>query len=1188
MFTPQRKAAEAALSLGPRLSADKGKAVAFLDGPPPPLGSLSETRVNMMLESDMGNLDDWRRFKEVGLLDEAVMVRKDHEALAEKVTKLESQLFDYQYNMGLLLIEKEDWASKFEELRQDLAETHEMLKREQSAHLIALSEAEKREENVRKALGAEKQCVFELEKALYEMHDEQAEIKLTSASKLAEADALANGMEEKFLEIEKKLQAADARLAEVNRKSTELKVRLEEVEARESVLHKEQQTLSAERETHKATFSKHQDDLQEWERRLQEREERLCKDRKILKEREEKANENERIHKRMEIELEELEKKIESCNLDIIQKEEDITKRLADLSSKEKEADSLRNVLEMKSKELHQLEEKLSLREKIEVQQLLDEHKAILDVKMKELDVEIEDRRKSLDRELSSKADALGMKEAEINHREEKLEKREHAFQEKSGRLKEKNKESEEKLKSIKEREKIMKAEEKKLEMEKQQMLADKESVQSLLAEVDKIKAENIQLELQICKERESLIVTDEERSQHVHLQLELKQEIENYRLQNELLLKEANDLKQEKENFEKEWEDLDEKRSKISKELRELHEEKENLTKLRHLEEERLNEEKRAIQEFKQREMENLKLENDRFAAKMTAEQLAISEKAQFEQRQMAQDFELQRRNLETDLRKEQEEMEKLLHERERAFRDETERELNNIKKLKEVAQKEMEEVRLERQRTKKQREELVLNKEQLKVNQLEIQNDIDQLGILSNKIKYQREELIKDRNQFLSFVDKLKNCKDGGDIGREFSLSDFHVPEVNHGDAVPLPNFDDELVEKSSDGLDLDLGSSMSGASMSWLKKCTSKIFKVSPSKKSENVVAPVSVELPPTAQEVNEPKVLDNDGGRGPGIPEDRQPYPSKISNFGVHTQKVQFGNVIEIDDGYAPDHSQLDSKVDEVPEDSLQSEVKSGLQKSGRRRKSALRRTRSVKAVVEEAKAFLGESLDEPGSNVVMQPSDSYNTNEESRGDSGHAMKGYSYPTRKRLRDQASNISESEQDAGDSEACSGSVSTTGRRGRKKQQSVASGLETPGNRYNFRRRKNVDSTNVDPKMTEEKEAVGSGMVDVAANPEVVSISSDVATKSTQTKQVVQVITTKTVEFAEEKVVRFKTTADADIDAEQARLGESTEIGNEVNETLKHGGEDESNDDYDEDEEELHPGEVSMGKKLWSFFTT
>lgn len=689
---------------------------------------------------------------------------------------------------------------------------------------------------------------------------------------------------------------------------------------------------------------------------------------------------------------------------------------------------------------------------------MLDEHKAILDLKMKDLELELEEKRKSLDRELSSKVDVLGKREAEINHMEEKLGKREQALREKSERLKEKNKESEENLKSIKEREKMIKAKEKKLDVEKQQMLADKESVQSLLAEVEKIKVENIQLELQIREERENQRVTNEERSEHVHLQLELKQEIEKYRLQNELLLKEAEDLKQEKENFEKEWEDLDEKRSKISRELRELVEEKENLEKVRHLEEDRLKEEKHAVQEFTQSELENIKVEKDSFTAKMKHEQIALSENAQFEHAQMVQDFELQRRNLETDMQNQQEEMEKLLHERKRAFEDERERELNNIKQLKEVAEKEMEEVRLERHRTEKQREELVLNKEQLKVDQLEMQNDIDQLGILSKKIKYQREELIKDRGQFLSFVDKLKSCKDGGEIARELILSDFHVPEVNYGDAVPLPSLDDELVDKFSDGLNVsDLESSKSGGRMSWLQKCKSKIFKLSPSKKLENVLAPpLSTVHVKTEENAEEPKLLDSDGGRRSSIPEERRPASSRISNDAINDKKVQFGDVIrEIDDGHAGDHSHLDSKVEEVPEDSLQSELKSGLQKSSRRGKSGLHRTRSVKAVVEDAKAFLGEAaIEEPGSNIVTLTSDSYTLNEESRDDSVHAEKGHSYTKRKRQLVQTSNISEDEQDACDSEACSGSV-TAGRR-RKRQQTVASGLQTPVERYNFRPRK------------------------------------------------------------------------------------------------------------------------------------
>lgn len=117
MFTPQKKTwsglsltpgketpSVGRSGLGARVSTPnpsssiKGKGVAYGDGPahqppplpPPPVSFLSESGGRDL--PSMKNLDDWRSFKEAGLLDEATMERRDREVLIEKVSRLEREV----------------------------------------------------------------------------------------------------------------------------------------------------------------------------------------------------------------------------------------------------------------------------------------------------------------------------------------------------------------------------------------------------------------------------------------------------------------------------------------------------------------------------------------------------------------------------------------------------------------------------------------------------------------------------------------------------------------------------------------------------------------------------------------------------------------------------------------------------------------------------------------------------------------------------------------------------------------------------------------------------------------------------------------------------------------------------------------------------------------------------------------
>lgn len=628
----------------------------------------------------------------------------------------------------------------------------------------------------------------------------------------------------------------------------------------------------------------------------------------------------------------------------------------------------------------------------LEIQKLLDEHNSILAEKQKEFELEMEQKRQLNDEQLKNKVVEVEKKEAEIKHMEEKVKKREQAIEKKLEKVREKEMDFDTKSKALKEREKSLKVEEKNLENERKQLLAEKEDLLSVKTALENIKNDTEKLRLRLSEEREQLKITEDERKEHARLQSELKQEIDKYRFQSEQLVKEADGLKQEKEKFEKEWEELDDKRVEIKKEQEEVLEQKRYLEKTRQSEEERLRNEKLETEQYIQRELEALKLAKDSFAATMEHEKSILAEKSRSLKSKLIHDFEMQKQEFETEMRRKQEEIEGSLNEREKSFGQEREMELSNINNLREVAKREMEEMKLERLWIEKEKIEISQNKKHVEAQQGEMKKDIEELVSLSQKLKDQREQFIKERERFIAFAEIQKNCSICGETIREFMLSDLHpLAELENLEAPPLPkvaeNYLKEAVEgtaerfdaESSPGL-VNSGSPTAGGTISWLRKCTSKIFKFSPGKKLELDYAqdPVGASALSMKQVVESPTTLPSG---------EKEPEPSlQVANDSIDVEIVESDNTIrEVE---AVQDLSVDQDPLNIPENSQNSDLKVRRQGPGKGGRPRGIRTRSGKDV------FAGSKTNGDAENSVY-------TNDESRAESDHV----GTPKNRRKRNRA---------------------------------------------------------------------------------------------------------------------------------------------------------------------------------------
>ncbi|KAF8086353.1 hypothetical protein N665_0628s0005 [Sinapis alba] len=1171
MFTPQRKQwmspamtprSETRVS-NPRNADRKGKAIAFSEDPvnstlpPPPIGTLTGEGFSIG-QADGIDMGDWRRFREVGLLDEASMERKDREALVEKISILEKELYGYQHNMGLLLMENKEWVSKHEQLNQALQEAQEILKREQSSHLYALTTVEQREENLRKALSLEKQCVEELEKALREIQQENNKIMLTSEAELAEANALVASVTGRSSDVESKIYSAESKLAEATRKSSELEMRLKEVETRERVLQQERLSYAKERESYEETFHKQREYLHEWEKKLQEKEESLPEQKRSLNQREEKVNEKENNLKMKAKELEERERKIALSMSKCKETEEDLSKRLQELTAKEKESCTLQSMLMAKERELRALEEKLIAREGTEIQKLIDDQKAELADKMLEFEQECEERRKSLDKELQRKMEEVERQRVEIDHGEEKLQKRNQALNKKFERVTEKEMDLEAKVKAIKEKEKNIQAEEKRISLEKQQLLSDKESLVDLQQEIENIRSEMMKKEDVIREELKSLEIKKEERDEYQRLQSELKSQIEKSRLHEEFLSKEVENLKQEKERFEKEWEILDEKQAEYNKERMRISEEKAKFERFQMLEGERLKKEESALRVQIKQELDDIRLQRESFDANMEHERSALHEKAKLEHSKVLDDLETMRRNLEIEQQKRKEDDEKALQDRLSQFEDKRMKELSDINHRKQALNREMEEMVLKRGALQKESEEIAKHKEKLKEQQAEMHNDISELSTLSINLKKRREEFARERDRFLAFVQKLKDCESCGQLANEFVLSDLQLP-YNEEEAIPPPNGVLSDLPESSDASDscnikksLDRDASGSGGSrrpnMSILQKCTSILF--SPSKRAEHDMNTDKLEQRPSSS------LAVNKETKG------EKPLPVDLLR-----PRPSISSIPDEDEEYT------DSRVQETSEGSQFSELQSARRGRGRGR------PRKPK----------------PSTNPTSSANHA-SPEESSKGEvSGH-VSGTSEKTTGRGGRKRQHIED--------------TAAGGGRRKRQQTAVAVLPQTPGQkRYNLRRNKTVDQVpaaggeddaDIAPSASSKDNVEGTSESVVEPLPARRLESSEVRVERVVTVETITDTVTATantnvgVSVANAEVAaNIAMSPSVEDDQTQRTVNEDKneeyEDGNDEEdyEDEDDGGDDDD-DGGDDDDGSPRPGEGSIRKKLWTFLTT
>ncbi|XVE86950.1 hypothetical protein DITRI_Ditri18aG0076500 [Diplodiscus trichospermus] len=814
--------------------------------------ALSITPGSRVLKTPLSDETIWKRLKEAGF-DEESIKKRDKAALIAYIAKLETELFDHQHHMGLLILERKELASKYEQIKASAEASDIVHKRDQAAHISALAESKKREEGLKKTLGVEKECVASIEKALHEMRAESAETKVAAESRFAEARIMIEDAQKKLTEAEAKFHAAKSLQAEASLFQRTAERKLQEIEAREDDLSRRIELFKNDCDAKEKEIILERQLLSERQKIVQQEHERLLDGQASLNQREEyifsRTQELNRLEKELETSRADIEKerralKDEKSNLELA---------LASLSKREETVIEREALLSKKEQELLVSQEKLANKESDEIRKVIASHETVLRTRKSEFEAELELKHKMAEDEIEMKRRAWELKEMDVNHREELICEREHDFEVQSRMLGEKEKEVAEKSSLIDERERNATAFQKELELKRTFLEKEKEEINKMKLELQKSLASLEDKRNKVDRAKEKLEAMRYETHELSTLELKLKEELDLVRAQKLELMADAERLKIEKAKFETEWELIDEKREELRREAARVCEEREAVSKFIKDERESLRRERDVMREQHNKDVESLNREREDFMKKMVLEHSDWFNKIQQERADFLLGIETQKRELENSIEKRCEELESSLKEREEAFEREKKIELQHINTLKEKAEKELEQAALEMRRLDKERIEIKLDCERREREWAELNKSIDELKLQRHKLKQQRELLHADRKEIHAEIEELKKL---GDL--KAALDDMTVAQMQHSivelrwqKAFERKNLkqqtvtqnagsgsDKNIVADSGNGFNSPMSkpagiSPPGSARFSWIKRCSELIFKHTPDK-------------------------------------------------------------------------------------------------------------------------------------------------------------------------------------------------------------------------------------------------------------------------------------------------------------------------------------------------------------------